>query len=319
MMRVLVTGASGFAGRHLSQALADDGHRVRAAARNTGAIPATGGIETATLPDLAQPLNWAPLVTGMDAIVHLAGIAHSGPDIPNNVYAAVNRDATARLARAAASAGVKCLVFVSSIRAQSGPTAERPLTEADTPLPTDAYGRSKLEAEDSVRISGAAFTILRPVVMYGPGVKGNMASLVRIADTGLPLPVGGLKNLRSVLAADNFISAVRFVLESQSTRGATYTVADPAPVTFSEIISTLRRVLGRPQRLPNLPPDFLAFVFRILGRGALFERMGGTMIADAHKLRMAGWRPPLDTRQGLAAMVQAASPRKSGTASHKTR
>jgi UDP-glucose 4-epimerase len=308
MTRVLVTGASGFAGQALTQALAQSGTMVRAAARRPQAIAARTNVEPVMLPDLAQPVAWDSLLAGMDAVVHLAGIAHAGGDIPDAHYDRVNRAATESLAHAAAARGIRHFVFVSSIRAQTGPTAGSPLNESDPPKPTDAYGRSKLAAEEAVRTSGVPFTILRPVVMYGPGVKANLASLAKIADTPLPLPFGRFRNLRSLLAIGNFVSAICFLLEQKTAPNETYVVADPAPVTFAEIILTLRKALGRPPRLVKVPPALLTASLRLAGQSALAERIGGTLVADAHKLRMAGWRPPVDTLRGLTRMVQAASP-----------
>jgi nucleoside-diphosphate-sugar epimerase len=307
MTRVLVTGASGFVGVSLCRALAQSGFIVWAAARKPETVPAQTNINPVALPDLAASAPWNSLVAGMDAVIHLAGIAHVGGDIPDATYDLVNRTATATLAQAAAENGVRHFIFVSSIRAQTGPTAATPLNEADTPAPTDAYGRSKLAAEDAVRASGVPFTILRPVVIYGPGVKANMQSLVKLADTALPLPFGRFRNLRSLLAMENFAGAIRFVLES-GTRNETYVVADPAPVTFAEIIATLRAARGRPARLWNIPPWLLTGALTVAGRSAFAERVGGTLVADAHKLRMAGWRPAVDTKRGLTEMVQAASP-----------
>jgi nucleoside-diphosphate-sugar epimerase len=280
---------------------------VWAAAREPQAVPTQTNINPIALPDLANPAPWNSLLAGMDVVIHLAGIAHAGGDIPDETYDRINRAATESLAQAAAANGVKHFIFVSSIRAQTGPTADDPLTENGLPRPTDAYGRSKLAAEGAVRKSGVPFTNLRPVVIYGPGVKANMQSLIKLADTSLPLPFGRFRNLRSLLAMENLIGAIRFLIESGA-RNATYIVADPAPVTFAEIIQTLRTARGRPPRLVNIPSWLLTGSLRLAGRSSLAERIGGTLVADAHKLRMAGWRPAVDTKHGLAEMIQAASP-----------
>jgi nucleoside-diphosphate-sugar epimerase len=301
MTRVLVTGASGFVGVSLCRALAQSGFVVWAAARKPEAVPVQTNINPVALPDLAAPAQWNSLIAGMDAVIHLAGIAHAGGHIPDATYDQINRAATAGLAQAAAENGVKHFVFVSSIRAQTGPTAATPLTESDPPQPTDAYGRSKLAAEEVVRKSGVPFTILRPVVIYGPGGKANMRSLVKFADTALPLPFGRFRNLRSLLAMENLAGAIRFVLEAGA-RNEAYVVADPAPVTFAEIIATMRAARGRPAKLWNIPPWLLTGALTVMGCSSLAERVGGTLVADAHKLRMAGWRPTVDTKRGLANM-----------------
>src|SRR6202034_3587872 len=149
--------------------------------------------------------DWSPYLEGITQVVHLAGIAHTG-GVDVERYERVNRDATAELSAAAARSGVRHFVFVSSIRAQSGPSADHALTENDEPGPTDAYGRSKLAAEAAVRSAGVPFTILRPALFYGPGVKGNFATLLRAALSPWPLPVKDFVNRRSLLSVDNFIS-----------------------------------------------------------------------------------------------------------------
>jgi len=307
-MRVLVTGASGFVGRAVVPALATHGMAVRAAARDPRGVPPAPNVEAVALPDLASEIDWKPLLAGCDAVVHLAAIAHAGAGIPDERYDRINHVATASLSLTAAQSETSRLIFVSSIRAQSGPSSDCILTESAPAQPTDAYGRSKLAAEKSVRESGAAFTILRPVVMYGAGVRGNVASLARLAALPLPLPFGALKQPRSLLAVDNLASAIRFVLETPATQGETYIVADPQPVTLPDMIAAMRQARGRSPNLVPVPPQWIAGALRVLGRSDLWERLGGALVADAGKLRAAGWKPVTDTRSGLAAFAQAASP-----------
>jgi nucleoside-diphosphate-sugar epimerase len=315
---VLVTGASGFIGSAVVAALARDGHNVRAAVRRTQlSFPA--GVEVAPHPDLSEPFDWQPLLAGVDQVVHLAGIAHSSGVHPA-MHDRVNRAATARLTAAAAQAGVRHFVFVSSIRAQCGPAADHALTERDPPAPIDAYGRSKLAAEEAVRNSGVPFTILRPVALYGPGVKGYFALLARAAVSPLPLPVKDFSNRRSLLGIDNFISALTFVLSTPATIGETYVVADPGvPPRLGDVVAAMRKARRRFMFILPMSPDYVKFPLRLIGRGDMWARIGGNLRVDAGKLIAAGWRPAHDTLSGVAAMVQAAAPRKSGTASRSTR
>ena len=306
-MRVLVTGASGFVGRAVVTAFARDGRDVRAAARRPPQPPFAAGIEVVQHPDLAQPFDWAPLLDGIDRVVHLAGIAHTG-DAAAELYDRVNRQATAELAVAAARSGVRHFVFVSSVRAQTGPSADHALTERDEPAPTDAYGRSKLAAETAVRASGVPFTILRPALFYGPGVKGNFALLLRAARSRWPLPVKDFVNRRSLVSIDNFISALTFVLTSPATIGETYIVADPGiPPRLPDLIATLRKAQGRWPLLVPLPTHYVETPLRALGRDDMWERLGGNLRVDSGKLIAAGWQPVHDTWAGLAALVEAPS------------
>lgn len=319
MSRVLVTGASGFVGRALVPALAAAGHDVRAAARDRSSIRKTPRIEAATLPDMARPADWRPLLEGIDAAIHLAGIAHADPATALERYDRVNHQATAEFAQQAAQHGLRHFVLMSSIRAQAGAASELVLNEDIPPAPTDAYGRSKLDAEEAVRRSGVPHTILRPSVIYGPGVRGNLATLLRLAALPVPLPFGGFDNLRSLLSIDNLVGALLFVLEEPRTIGRTYVVADVAPVTFAEILTAVRTGMDRPAALVSIPPDVFRIALTALGRRGLWDRLGGSQIVDASGLRREGWTPTVDTLAGLAAMAQAASPRKSGTASRSTR
>lgn len=315
-MKVLVTGASGLIGRPLTAALANAGHQVRAAVRRAQTCP--DGVEAAQTGDLAGEIDWPPVLAGMDAVVHLAGIAHIGTDVSAETYDRVNHRATAALARAAATAAVKRFVFVSSIRAQSGTHADHPLSERDSPQPTEAYGRSKLAAEQAVRASGVPYTILRPVLVYGRGAKGNLAHLLRLARLPVPLPFGRLANKRSLLGVDNLIAAVRFALENERAANETFIVADPQPVSVADIVAISRAATGRQPHLISVPPGLFAGLFAAAGQQEKWERLTGSLEAPPAKLMAAGWRPVMDTTSGLTALLQAASPPKSGTASRST-
>jgi nucleoside-diphosphate-sugar epimerase len=305
--RILVTGASGFIGRALVAELANTGHSVRAAMRQPADV-FPRSVEVIAVSDLTRPLEWRPLLKNVETVVHLAGIAHAGPEIAEQTYDRVNRLATAELASAAKAVGIGQLIFMSSIRAQSGPVSTEILRETDAPHPTDAYGRSKLAAEDAVRAAGVPFTILRPVLIYGPGVKGNFARLMKLARGAWPLPLGLCRNRRSLLARRNLIDAIHLALASPSTRGETYVVADPMPLTLTEIVTALRAGEGRRPGLLPVPPALIALASSALGRAEEWQRLGGALVADSAKLIQAGWKPAADTRAALAALVRETLP-----------
>jgi UDP-glucose 4-epimerase len=304
-MRVLVTGASGFVGRALTKSLSRAGFHVRAAARDRSKVRPAEFVEAVQMPDLSRPVDWSSLLANVDAVVHLAGIAHVSGAIPEGQYDRINRVATKELAlQASLMPNIRRLVFVSSIRAQTGPSADHVLTEDDAPSPTDAYGRSKLAAEAFVRGYGVPYTILRPVVIYGKGARANVAQLARLARWPLPLPFGAFRKKRSLLALDNMLSAIQFVLEHPATAGETYLVADPLPVSLAEMIATLREARGRSPKLVSVPEKLVGASLRGIGKASAWERIGSSLVADITKLRDAGWRPPTDTRHALARMVQ---------------
>jgi UDP-glucose 4-epimerase len=238
-------------------------------------------------------------------VVHAAGLAHTDTsDAQAARFDRVNRAATAGLCGAAARAGVQRIVFISSVRAQIGPSASHALHEDDEPRPTDAYGRSKLAAEAAVRASGVPFTILRPVVIYGPNAHANIRLLVRLASLPLPLPFARLTSRRSLLSVDNLMSAVLFVLANPAAAGETFLVADPRPATLPEILTTLRRAQGHRPGLVRVPPSLIRLGLAAVGRRSLWARIGGELIADTAKLEAAGWHPAVDTFSGLAAMMR---------------
>ena len=292
----------------LVTALVGVGYKVLAASRNPNTVGCPDGVQVIGLPNLADRINWDPLLAGVSYVVHLAGVAHRGAAVSEEMYDRINHVATADLAVAAAKANLARLIFISSIGSQSGSSSEHVLSEADEPRPTTGYGRSKLAAENALRACGVPHTILRPVLMYGPHAPGNMGMLVRLASSPWPLPFGAVTGRRSLLAADNLIGAIQFAMKSPATRNETYIVADLDPLTLAEIIAVLRAALARSPGLLGLPPRWLANALQIVGQGDLWQRLGGSLVASPAKLIAAGWRPEVDTRAGLAAMMRSGEP-----------
>lgn len=300
MSRILVTGASGFVGRPLTVALTKCGYSVRGTYRHV--IEPSADIDARAIPDLNETIDWPALLDGIDTVVHLAGIAHLGPEISEAEYHRVNCSGTAILAKAAKAAGVKRFVFMSSIRAQSGPSASTILTEASRAEPTDPYGRSKLAAEEAIRSSGVSYTILRPVLIYGPDVKGNLDLLKRLAELPIPLPLAALSGRRSLVSIRNLTDAVTHSIVTPACANETFIVADPKAVTLPEIIMTLRAAAGRQPRLFSIPPQLIKAAFLLTGRGDLWSRVDGDLEVSAAKLIATGWTPESDTERGLATM-----------------
>ena len=306
--RILVTGASGFIGQHVVRMLADRGYTVRAASRQPIVFDSPR-VEGVAVGDMSRSFAAEFLVRGVDAVVHAAGLSHARANLPEAAYTAINVGATRQLARAARSARVKRFVLMSSIRAQVGVTYPGVVTEATVAAPTDSYGRSKLAAESilatTLEGSQTHWTVLRPVLVYGGGVRGNMAALMRLAALPVPLPFGSLKARRSLLSIGNLLSAIQYVLQTQTAENTIFGVADPEPLTIADIIRALRRGSGRPELLLPVPEASLVALLRMAGRPHFADRLTGDLIVDPVLLRRIGWAPPEATLDALAASAQA--------------
>jgi nucleoside-diphosphate-sugar epimerase len=302
--RILVTGSSGFIGSAVSAALAAAGHDVRAASRTPCAVANLDRVEWVKLPNLENEVDWEPFVRDMDIVIHLAGIAHRS-DSYRGDYDAINRGATVGLVKECRRQDIKRLIFMSSIGAQTGSASDQIATETDEPRPVNEYGRAKLAAEIEIERSGVPFTILRPVIVYGRGVRANFALLARLAALPIPLPFGAFDNLRSLLSIDNLLQAVLFCLSSPETLNQTFIVCDPEPITLAEMLATLRKAEGRPPGLIAVAPVVIKAIMMATGRRSLWDRIGRPLVASSAKLQAAGWRPRIDTKAGLCLMVRA--------------
>jgi len=300
---VLVTGASGFIGGHLVAGLLAAGYRVRIAQRRAG--PAPPGVEAVVTGDLTGPIDWAPALAGVAHVVHLAGLAHAGPGLPEALYQRINAQAALELAQAARAAGVARFVYLSSIKAQTGATGGPPATEADPPLPDQAYGRSKLAAEHGLATLDLDWVSLRPVLVYGPGVKANMAALLKLALLPIPLPLGALTAPRSLLAVENLVGAILFSLTPACPARRAYIVADPEPIGVAGIVTALRSGLGRPPGLIAVPPAVLRTAALLIGQSRRFDLLAGGLVAQPDALLRAGWRPRVGTQAALARLASA--------------
>ncbi len=307
---IALTGATGFIGRHLLSELPRRGYRVRVLLRRPSEVPA--GASSAVIGDIASPQNMAAALRDVDMVIHSAGLAHAMSGHPEDDYRTINTQATIGLAQAAERAGIRRFVFLSSVRAQSGPVAEGVLTEDQEPRPTDAYGRSKLEAERGLGELGLDWVALRPVLIYGPGVKGNMAALLKLAQSPWPLPLGGLKARRSLLSLDNLTAAVDTVLKAPEPLRRPLIVADPEPVTVPEIVAAIREGFGRRPGLIPVPSLALRGAAALLGRTEAYERLAGSLVASPEALRKLGWQPVSSTRDGLVQLARQAGTTASG-------
>lgn len=296
MTAVLVTGASGFIGRAACKEFLTRGFDVRAGVRDASSA-AVRGATPYVVGDLRQPSGWD--LGGMEAIVHLAGIAHElrGQNA-EAVYQAVNCAATERLAREAARAGVRRFVFVSSIKVNGERTTlDRPFTEAAAPRPGDRYARSKWAGERALAAiadeTGLEVVVVRPPLVYGPGVRANFRRLVDLVKTGLPLPFASIRNRRSLVYVANLVDVLRLCITVPAAKGKTLLVSDGEDLSTPDLVRRIATALGRAPRLFPFPPSLLP------------AKLAESLVVDASATRrLLGWEPRYGVDAGLLETVR---------------
>jgi nucleoside-diphosphate-sugar epimerase len=299
---IALTGGTGFIGQHLLRELGRRGFRLRVLLRRPSNLPVE--CASAVVGDLMRPQNMSAALADVDAVIHTAGPSHAMSGLPADDHRLLGTDATISLARAAHRAGVRHFVFLSSVRAQSGPASTEVLTEAMSPEPTDAYGRCKLAAEHGLADVDLDWVALRLVTVYGSGMVGNLARLVSLARSPLPLPLGGLTARRSLLSVDNLASAIALLVQGPETLRRPLIIADPEPLTLSEMIAALRRGLGRRPAVFPLPAKLFEMGLDALGRTSDQRFATGSLVADPAALIGLGWKPELTTAQGLERLMR---------------
>lgn len=314
MTGVLVTGAGGFLGRAIVPALAAR-RPVRAVTSVPAAAPVTRNVEWVVGPRLGPDADWSSLLRDIDAVVHLAAIAHVPAGDSSELAARVrevNALGTLRLARQASERGTSRFVFMSSVKALAERSGARPLRADDLPAPEDAYGEAKLEAERGLATlatdTGIDCVILRPPLVYGPRAKGNFARLASAVRRGLPLPFASLRNRRSLISVWNLADAVETCIDQAAPCGGTYHIADERSVSTGELVELIARGLGMTPRLLPIPTVALRWGLRIVGQRDLAGRLLDSLELDTSCARLRlGWAPRLSIEAGIARAVQEAT------------
>lgn len=307
MRRILVTGASGFVGRTMCVSLKERGHRVRAVIRANANPAIAGAHDTFPVEEIGPATDWQYAFEGIETIVHLAGRVHIVRDKakdPLSEFRKVNVAGTERLALQAAHAGVKRFVFISSVKVNGEETHGNAFSELDQPDPKDSYGISKWEAEQALdriaRQTGLEVVILRPPLVYGPGVKGNFLTMLKALRRGVPLPLGATTNCRSLLYVENLVDALVLCASHPTVAGETFLVSDGEDVSTPQLLRQLGEALGLPARLLPLPTSIVRLGGKVLGKAQELERLLGSLVVDTRKFRnQLGWRPPFSLAQGL--------------------
>jgi len=316
-MHILVTGASGFVGQALLGRLASEGqHRLRAAYRSVPAPqPLLKDVDAVTIGDLGAETDWAPALRAIETVVHCAARVHVMDDNaadPLSEFRRINVAGTLALARQAQAAGVKRFIFISSIKVNGERTEPgRPYTAEDAPAPGDPYGISKMEAEQALlalaRTGEMEVVIIRPVLVYGPGVKANFLSMMRWLDRGVPLPLGGIDtNRRSLVALDNLVDLIHVCLSHPCAAGQILLASDGEDLSTTQMLKRLGGALGKSPALLPIPASWLRAVATLAGKPAIAQRLCESLQVDISKNReLLGWTPPLSVDAAFRKTVDA--------------
>ena len=313
-MRILVTGANGFVGSALCLRLTALGHSVVAALRApiSGTEPALGGAEVKIIGDIAADPPWHEILPGVEIVIHLAALVHQmGKVTPSpDAYRHVNTAATVQLADACVRHGVRRLIFLSSIKVNGEGTPKEPYAETDTPAPLDAYAISKLEAEQALnqpeRGERIEIVVVRPPLIYGPGVRANFRRLMAMVSSMNPVLIPQLRGKRSMIFVGNLVDFLTVCCSHPSAGGQLFLVSDNEDVSVSDLMQRLAHTMKRRALRIPLPEGMLRLAARVLGKEQEMRRlMDPLTIRPAKAMKVLGWRPPFDLNTGLARTVEA--------------
>ncbi|MDB9312972.1 NAD-dependent epimerase/dehydratase family protein [Spirulina sp. CS-785/01] len=305
MNQILVTGITGFIGTHLLSCLIQQNYSLNITTRNIH--PETSPkITTVKIADINEVTNWDEALTNIDTVIHLAARAHLLQDNATNPEAEfhkTNTAATANLVQQSIAAGVKHFIFISSIGAMAT-LSPYPLTESSPCTPDTPYGRSKLQAEQALKElcanSSMTWTILRPPLIYGPRNPGNMARLLKLVNTGLPLPLGAINNRRSLLYVGNLVDAIITCLSHPNAKNQTFLISDGEDLSTPDLIRQIGQAMGKTPLLLPIPPTLLTSLAKPLGKQETVNRLIGSLPINSQKIRTTlNWTPPVTVSQGL--------------------
>lgn len=308
---VLVTGATGFVGNAVVEELAKRGQAVMAGVRqgsSDSSFKAPTSVETVSLGDLSDEPTFGDVFSSIDTVVHCAARAHvmneRGTDLLS-IYRRHNTQATLNLARQAARAGVRRFVFISTIKVNGEQTSlGQPFTEGDVLAASDPYGVSKLEAEQGLLELAKELTmdvvIIRPVLVYGKGVKGNFSTMIRLVSSGIPLPFGHITNKRSLVSLDNLVDLIITCIYHPKAANQVFLAGDGEDVSTTQLLRQLAQAMGKPSRLVRVPLFVLAMLAAMLGKKAVVHRSLGSLQVDVSKSQnVLGWQPIVSLEEGL--------------------
>jgi UDP-4-keto-D-QuiNAc 4-reductase len=305
-MKVLVTGASGFVGSALCAHLVAEGYAVRGTVRNTQGKPLPG-VEYQIVPDISIGPKWREVLTDINVVVHCAARVHVMKEEsvdPLATFREVNVKGTACLAEQAVDSGVKRFIYISSIKVNGETTTEHPFKADDKPAPQDPYGISKWEAEqvlwEIAEKTSLEVVIIRPPLVYGPGVRVNFLRLMQGIMSGVPLPLGSIDNLRSIVALDNLVDLIETCMNNPHAINQTFLVSDGDDLSTKALFQRTAVALGRPVRLISVPVFLLWAIADLFGKSGFAQRLCGSLQVDISKTQdRLSWSPPISVDEAL--------------------
>jgi nucleoside-diphosphate-sugar epimerase len=307
-MKILVTGATGFIGNKLCQALSMRGDAVVAVTKKQVNIDNNITVINKVL---SKETDWQDCLKDIDVVIHLAGRAHVMKDVSENpyqAYADINIHATKHLAEQAALSGVKRFIFLSSVKVNGERTNADAFNESDIPQPEDDYGKTKYEAEKALnqvsKDTEIEVVIIRPPLVYGEGVKANFKSLIKLAQLNIPLPFGGIYNKRSLVYIENLIDFILLCTHHPSAANQTFLISDDEDVSTSQLIKHIKDASGKRHLLLPIPQSWLRFMFKLIGKSALSDRLCANLQVDITKAKtLLNWKPPYTFKEGIERTV----------------
>ncbi|MDH5408817.1 MAG: SDR family oxidoreductase [Gammaproteobacteria bacterium] len=299
MANILVTGATGFIGRRLLAYLYQHGHKTRAAIRRPSSAADVPG-DSVVVGEIDADTDWSRALGETEVIVHLAArvhVMHETEDDPLTAFRKVNTEGTIKLAESAAAAGVKRLVYLSSIKVNGEETHGQAFKASDeSNIPTDPYGQSKWETEQALKEvskrTGLELVIIRPPLVYGPGVKANFLSLIKLIKSGLPLPLGSIKNRRTMVALDNLVDLIKLCCEHPAAAGRVFLAADDESVSTAELLEKIAQAFGKKPHLISIPEKLMSLMTKLIGKKEVWRRLAGSLEVDNSEAKqLLGWQP----------------------------
>lgn len=312
MKQLLVTGANGFVGQNFCNRIQKDGYKVRAATRDIESSKSlSSDIELIQIGSIGPSTDWTEAIKGIHSVVHLAARAHIMKDDAKNPleeFRNVNTFGTKRLGLEAAKAGIRRFIYISSIKVNGEQTVKYPFSETDKPVTSDPYGISKLEAEKALykisKESGMEVVIIRPPLIYGPGVKGNFLSLLNLINSGIPLPFGGIKNKRSLINIHNLCDLIKYCIEHHDAAGQIFLASDDDDLSTTELLCRIATKMGKRSLILPFPDKIMRWLLTTARNKSIYDRLYGSLSVDIRKAKkMLGWSPAYSIDFGLQETV----------------